>query len=41
MLFRIEDSENLYGCHREYTIPSDNLPRLRFEELEDYLTDEI
>lgn len=41
MLFRIEDSENLYGCHREYIISRDNLPRLRFEELEGYLADEI
>lgn len=41
MLFRIEDSENSYGCHREYSIPSEKLPKLKVAELEGYLAEEI
>lgn len=41
MLFRIEDSENSYGCHREYSIPREKLPRLKVAELEGYLANEI
>lgn len=41
MLFRIEDSENLEGCHREYSISEEKLPRLKVAELEGYLAKEI
>ena len=41
MLFRIEDNENIDGCHREYEIPFDNLPRMHMSELEKYLAEEI
>lgn len=41
MLFRIEDSENLYGNHREYSIPEDKLPKLKLVELENHLATEI
>ena len=40
MLFRIEDTENIDGCHRQYTIPFDELPRMRMSELEKYLASE-
>lgn len=41
MLFRIEDTENIDGCHRQYTIPFDELPRMRMSELEKYLASEV
>jgi hypothetical protein len=41
MFFRIEDSENPDGHHREYEIPSENLPKLKMLELENYIADEI
>lgn len=41
MLFRIEDSENPYGFHREYSIPIEKLPRVKMDELEGYLAEEI
>lgn len=41
MLFRIEDNENINGCHREYEIPFDNLPKMHMSELEKYLAEEI
>lgn len=41
MLFRIEDSENPDGHHREYEIPYENHPKLKLLELENYLANEI
>lgn len=41
MLFRIEDSENPYGFHREYSIPIEKLPIVKVDELEGYLAEEI
>lgn len=41
MLFRIEDNQNSNGCHREYAIPYDKLPRMYISELERYLAEEI
>ncbi|KOP67837.1 hypothetical protein AMS62_23220 [Bacillus sp. FJAT-18019] len=41
MLFRIEDSENSNGHHREYSIPRERLPQLKIAELEGYLAKEI
>lgn len=41
MLFRIEDNENFYGCHRVYTIPYENLPVMRLSELQDCIAAEI
>ncbi|MFW2502373.1 hypothetical protein [Clostridium diolis] len=41
MLFRIEDSENPDGHHREYEIPYKDLPKLKLLELENYIADEI
>jgi len=41
MLFRIEDSENPFGCHREYSIPIEKLPRLELAEVEGYIAEEI
>lgn len=41
MLFRIEDSENSNGHHREYSIPKELLPQITIAELEGYLAEEI
>ena len=41
MLFRIEDTENIDGCHRRYTIPFDELPIMRMSELERFLASEV
>lgn len=41
MLFRIEDTENIGGCHRRYTIPFDELPKMRMSELEKFLASEV
>ena len=41
MLFRIEDTENIDGCHRQYTIPAGELPRMRMFELEKYVASEV
>ncbi|WP_141503267.1 hypothetical protein [Paenibacillus luteus] len=41
MLFRIEDSENSNGQHREYSIRKERLPQLKLAELEGYLAEEI
>lgn len=41
MLFRIEDSANINGKHREYNIPEKDLPELRVTQLESYIATEI
>lgn len=41
MLFRIEDSANIKGKHREYNIPEKDLPELRVTQLESYIATEI
>lgn len=41
MLFRIEDTENIDGCHRQYTIPSGELPRMKMSELEKFLASQV
>lgn len=41
MLFRIEDTENIYGNHREYEIPYERLPLLRLSNVEDHIAQEI
>lgn len=41
MLFRIEDSANIKGKHREYDIPEKDLPKLRVTQLESYIATEI
>lgn len=41
MLFRIEDTENIDGCHRRYTVPFDELPKMRMSELEKFLASEV
>lgn len=41
MLFRIEDSENEDGVHREYSILSQDLPTMPMSEIEVYIADEI
>lgn len=41
MLFRIEDTENIDGCHRQYEIPLESLPRMRMSELEMYISNEV
>lgn len=41
MLFRIEDSENEDGIHREYCIISQDLPIMQMSEIEGYVANEI
>lgn len=41
MIFRIEDSENSEGCHRQYEIPFEQLPQMKISELETYLSNEV
>ena len=41
MLFRIEDSENEDGVHREYSILPQDLPTMPMSEIEVYIADEI
>lgn len=41
MLFRIEDTENIDGCHRQYEIPFDELPRMRMSDLEMFIASEV
>ena len=41
MLFRIEDSENEDGIHREYSLLPQNLPTIPMSEIEAYIADEI
>ena len=41
LLFRIEDTENEQGYHRQYTLPCDALPKLRMSELETYIANEV
>lgn len=41
LLFRIEDTENEQGCHRQYTLPYDALPKLRMSELDAYIANEV
>lgn len=41
MLFRIEDSENEDGVHREYAVMPQNLPVMPMFQLESYISDEI
>lgn len=41
MLFRIEDSENEDGVHREYSILPQDLPTMPMSGIEVYIADEI
>ena len=41
MLFRIEDTENIDGCHRQYEIPFDELPRMKMSDLERFISNEV
>lgn len=41
MLFRIEDNQNIDGCHREYAIPIEKCPQMPMAELEGYIAEEI
>lgn len=41
MLFRIEDSENCEGVHRDYSIELEDLPRMPLYELENYISNEV
>lgn len=41
MLFRIEDSENYEGIHRDYYIETEDLPRIHMYELDKYISNEI
>lgn len=41
MLFRIEDTENIDGCHRQYEIPFNELPRMRMSDLEMFISNEV
>ena len=41
LLFRIEDTENEQGCHRQYALPYDALPKLRISELDKYIANEV
>lgn len=41
MLFRIEDSVNINGQHREYRIPNEYLPLLKKKDLDIYIAEEI
>lgn len=41
MLFRIEDSENEDGVHREYSILPQDFPTMPMSEIEAYIADEI
>lgn len=41
MLFRIEDTENTEGFHRQYELPEEELPRMRLSELDEYIAGEV
>jgi len=37
VLFRIEDTENQQGCHRQYIFPVEELPQMRMSEVQTYI----
>lgn len=41
MLFRIEDTENLQGCHRKYTLSLEDLPQMKMSEVHEYIAKEV
>lgn len=41
MLFRIEDTENQQGCHRQYIFPVEELPQMRMSEVQTYIANEV
>ena len=41
MLFRIEDTENIAGVKRQYTLSWDDLPRMYLSQVNDYIANEV